>query len=82
MGQKLEVRIFFKWGLQLNQAQARAGRAMTECLSINPPLVPCSGGDLEEECSEALSRGQPPLREGSEIFSQREAGMSALLSSH
>lgn len=65
MGEKLEGRIFSKWGLQLSKAQARAGRVMTECLNnVNPSLVQCSGGDVEEECNEAQSRGQPPLREG------------------
>lgn len=65
MGEKLEARIFFKWGRQLSRTQARAGRAMTECLNnVNPPLVHCSGGDVEEECNKALSRGQPLLREG------------------
>lgn len=65
MGEKLEGRSFFKWGLQPSKAQARAGRAMTEGLNnVNPPLVQCSGEDAEEECNEALSRGQPPLREG------------------
>lgn len=63
--EKLEGRIFFKCGLQLSKAQARAGRVMTECLNnINPSLVQCSRGDMGEECNAALSRGQPPLREG------------------
>lgn len=65
MGEKLKGRTFFKWGLQLSKAQAKARRVMTESLNnINPPLVQCSRGDVGEECNAALSRGQPPLGEG------------------
>jgi len=68
--EKLESRIFCKCLRKCSEGNVRVPQA--EALPL------CSGGDVEEECSEALSRGQPLLIECWEIFSQGKLGMSAL----